>query len=80
MNWLWMAISLAIVGTAIVGTTIMIFFRQANSLTARSADLGEFHEGQVFPTMVLPSLSDGRPGSVADFRGKKLILHIVASW
>jgi hypothetical protein len=40
----------------------------------------EFHEGQLFPTTVFPSLEDSRPASVADFRGKKLILHIFASW
>jgi hypothetical protein len=34
----------------------------------------------MFPTTVFPSLDGSRPGSVADFRGKKLILHIFASW
>lgn len=46
---------------------------------SRSKSVG-FHEGQLFPTSVFPSLDDSRPGSVADFRGKKLILHIFASW
>ncbi len=40
----------------------------------------EFEVGQVFPNLVLPSLEDGRPGSIAEFRGQKLILHIWASW
>ncbi len=47
---------------------------------AQTSDSAEFREGQVFPTMIFPYLGDGRPGSVADFRGKKLILHIFASW
>jgi hypothetical protein len=34
----------------------------------------------MFPTTVFPSTDSGPPGSVADFRGKKLILHIFASW
>ena len=36
--------------------------------------------GQPFPKILLPSLEDGSPGSVADFLGKKLVLHIWASW
>jgi hypothetical protein len=40
----------------------------------------EFKVGQPFPEMVLPSLEDGRPSSVSELRGQKLILHIFASW
>lgn len=36
--------------------------------------------GDLFPPIVLPSLRDGKPISVADFRGKKVLLHIFASW
>ena len=39
-----------------------------------------FEVGQPFPDLVLPSAEDGRPMSLADFRGQKLILHIFASW
>jgi hypothetical protein len=39
-----------------------------------------FEVGQPFPLILLPSLKDGNPMSVADFRGKKLVLHIWASW
>ena len=35
--------------------------------------------GQPFPNLLLPDL-DGKPASVADWRGQKLILHIFASW
>ena len=52
----------------------------AEGATAPRADSVEFHEGEMFPTTVFPSLDSGRPGSVADFRGMKLILHIFASW
>jgi hypothetical protein len=75
MNLFWTTITLLVVG--IMGT---MYFRQADSLRGQSADSAEFHEGQIFPTMVLPSLDGNRPGSVADFRGKKLLLHIFASW
>ncbi|MBI4662460.1 MAG: hypothetical protein HY735_26890 [Verrucomicrobia bacterium] len=40
----------------------------------------EFKVDQPFPGMVLPTLADGKPGSISEFRGKKLILHIFASW
>ena len=36
--------------------------------------------GEPFPTLALPSADDGRPLSAADFRGKKLIVNIFASW
>ena len=39
-----------------------------------------FEVGTPFPTLSLPSLDDGRPASIADFRGQKVILHIFASW
>jgi hypothetical protein len=39
-----------------------------------------FQPGQKFPEIVLPSLKDGQPMSITQFRGKKLILHIFASW
>jgi hypothetical protein len=36
--------------------------------------------GQLFPFLVLPDVVDGRPRSLADFRGRKVLLHIWASW
>jgi hypothetical protein len=36
--------------------------------------------GQRFPELVLPSAEDGRPMSIADFRGKRVVLHVFASW
>lgn len=36
--------------------------------------------GEPFPNLVLPSIEDGRPRSIADFRGQKLALHVFASW
>ena len=39
-----------------------------------------FNPGEAFPTIALPSAADGRPVSVAAFRGKKLIVNIFASW
>ena len=75
MNWFWMTITLVVTGTAGI-----LYFLPAESVRAQRTDSAEFYEGQVFPTMILPSLDGGRASSVADFRGKKLILHIFASW
>jgi hypothetical protein len=36
--------------------------------------------GETFPDLVLPSLRDGTPTSLAQFRGQKVILHVFASW
>jgi len=39
-----------------------------------------FKSGQRFPDLVFPSIDDGRPTSIAAYRGKKVLLHIFASW
>jgi hypothetical protein len=39
-----------------------------------------FQVGQPFPVIELPSLEDGEPRSIADFRGHRVILHVFASW
>ena len=36
--------------------------------------------GTPFPHLTLPAIEDGRPMSVADFHGQKVLLHIWASW
>ena len=45
-----------------------------------SAQSPQFEVGSPFPDIALPSLEDDRPSSIADYRGKKVILHIFASW
>ena len=75
----WRKGFMAIVCVA-AGTTGIMSFRVAEPTRAQSSDSAEFREGQMFPTIVFPYFDNGRPGSVADFRGKKLILHIFASW
>jgi hypothetical protein len=36
--------------------------------------------GALFPVLLLPLLADARPASVAQFRGRKVLLHQFASW
>jgi len=68
------------IGCVAAGLTGALFFRGADQTRAQSSDSADFRVGQTFPTTVFPSLDGGHPRSVADFRGKKLILHIFASW
>ena len=50
-------------------------------LVAAAADEKiELRLNQPFPNLVLPLLANGRPASISNFRGRKLILHIFASW
>jgi len=44
------------------------------------AEAPRIEVGSPFPEIVLPAAEDGRPRSIADFRGRKVILHVFASW
>jgi len=41
---------------------------------------GPFEVGRPVPSFALPDSADGRPRSLAEFRGRKVILHVFASW
>ena len=47
--------------------------------SARAVSTG-LDVGDRFPEIVLPSLADGEPMSIASFPGRKLVLHVWASW
>jgi len=68
------------IGLAAGGLTGIMLNRDTGRTDPLRSHSVEFHEGQMIPALIFPRLRDGRPGSVADFRGKKLILHIFASW
>ena len=36
--------------------------------------------GYKFPQVVLPSIADGKPMDLEDHLGKKMMLHLFASW
>jgi hypothetical protein len=42
--------------------------------------LGVIEVGQPFPGLWLPEADDGRPMSVSQLRGSRLVLHVFASW
>lgn len=54
---------------------VIIGFVSMNALPASDVAIDK-----PFPALLLPSLLDGKPLSVKDFRGKKTVLHIWASW
>jgi hypothetical protein len=39
-----------------------------------------FENGVAFPKQAFPSLQDGEPISISDYRGEKVVLHVFASW
>ena len=49
------------------------------SSVARAQPL-EIKAGEPFPSITLPALEDGSPRSILDYRGRKVILHVFASW
>ena len=54
---------------------------QTKPIWARNSPLPKgLNPGDTFPTLALPSAVDGRPVSVAEFRGRKLLVNIFASW
>ena len=56
--------------------TALAMLSAGNSTATPSEGL---RPGDRFPELVLPDL-DGEPLSVASFRGRKLVLHVWASW
>ena len=50
------------------------------SLTGATAMAVELVEGEPVPEIPLPSMKDSHPMTIADFAGRKLALHIFASW
>ncbi|MCH9001116.1 MAG: hypothetical protein IIC02_00960 [Planctomycetes bacterium] len=52
----------------------------ATVFTQSAVAQSRIEAGQPFPELVLPALKDGSPASIAMYRGKKVVLHIFASW
>ena len=52
----------------------------AGPLAAQKRPSSGVPVGHPFPVLKLPSLADGKPMSVADFRGHRVLLVTFASW
>ncbi len=61
-------------------TAPLILFALLVAAVPTLAAKDHFPVNQPFPNIALPSLYDGRPASIADYRGQKVLLHIFASW
>ncbi len=59
---------------AIASATMMVAAGPVEAATPK------FRVGDRFPDLTLPSLEDGEPVSLGVFRGRKLVLHVWASW
>ncbi len=46
----------------------------------RYPPIAHLRAGNPFPALTLPDCADGRPTSLADFRGKRVLLQLFASW
>ena len=48
--------------------------------SALAGGTGSIRQGEPFPTLILPSIENGEPASVQQYRGHKVVLHVFASW
>lgn len=48
--------------------------------TAAHGQIGRVAIGSPFPDDRFPALKDGRPASITNFRGKRVLLLVFASW
>ncbi len=59
--------------TLLVGTVVALV--SSGALAGTQLEVGE-----PFPALTLPSMADGKPMSISDFHGRKVILQVCASW
>ena len=61
-------------------TTIAFALGSLVALSTAPVAAAELEVGSPFPIIELPTLEDGSRASIRDYRGKKLMLHVWASW
>ncbi len=64
----------------IILVVVLAIWGLVESRAQSSLQSNGFQVGEPFPDIILPTLEDGSPGSIAQFRGQKILLHIFASW
>jgi hypothetical protein len=80
-TWVSAAVAVAAIAGGALSASTTVQSPKPKPIWARNHPLpGGFNPGEAFPTIALPSAVDGRPISLADFRGKKVIVNIFASW
>ena len=67
-----------------MGKHSLLLLAAAAAVTGPSAAAEPLQQGlavgEAFPTLAFASLEDGSTRSLADYRGRKLLLHVFASW
>jgi hypothetical protein len=64
--------------TALVAFTAVLV--AATAVATAQTPLGRIEIGQAFPDETFPRLKDGRPASLSDYRGQRVLLLVFASW
>jgi len=59
---------------------ITLFLLLASGQVKAQSPFGRIQIGRPFPDDRFPSLTDGNPASLADYRGKRVLLLVFASW
>src|SRR3954462_10729542 len=69
------------VGLAVIALVALLVYGVSSSGPSRTLD-SQLARGQkpAAPSLQLTSLGDGKPTSLADYRGKVVLLNIWASW
>ncbi len=62
------------------GVAVGLMLVAASAGTAAWGGAMAFTEGKPAPELALPSLNDSALRTLADFRGKPVVLHVFASW
>lgn len=65
--------------TLIICCSLLLLLLPSASESAQRAT-SPFPVGEIFPDIAFPSLVDGSPTRLSDFRGRKVMLHVFASW
>lgn len=50
----------------------------ASAMNAQSSSL--IQEGETFPSLWFPSMTDGVPQHLEQWKGQKVVVHLFASW
>ncbi len=85
---MFLARAVATLGVLVLGIPAAVGKLPADEVSASGVSSGSPTQrrdsplavGDLFPDLAFPSLEDGTPARLSDFRGKKVMLHVFASW
>jgi hypothetical protein len=85
---MFLARAVATLSVMILGIPAAVGEPPADEVSASAVSSGSaaqrrdspFAVGDLFPDLAFPALEGGTPTRLSDFRGKKVMLHVFASW